>query len=407
MTVTSPHIWVVYGTRPEVIKMSPVARALTGDARVTRVFTGQHRELVTPLFDALDMTPDLAVDIMRNDQSLHEVGARCLLEIGDLIRKSPPDCVLVQGDTASVLFTALASYFERILVGHVEAGLRSFDKFSPFPEEIMRRLTAGIADLHFAPTPLAAQHLNAEGVDREAIFTTGNTVVDAVRAATPLAERYASDEVRRWADEHDRYVVVTLHRRESFGGDLKTILSAIRTFAEAHPGIAFIYPVHPNPSVKGPVAALLEGISNVSLVDPIGYFDMVYLLKRCVTVLTDSGGIQEEAPALGKRVLVARKVTERPEGVALGTAQLVGADAAVIIQALEREIEGESRPMGSDTPYGDGKAGERIADIVISTLTNRPRRTRDWTGGIVLEKAVASPSGRKPGGSIFQTPRSP
>lgn len=360
--------------------MSPVARALTGDARVTRVFTGQHRELVTRLFDALDMTPDLAVDIMRNDQSLHEVGARCLLEIGDLIRKSPPDCVLVQGDTASVLFTALASYFERILVGHVEAGLRSFDKFSPFPEEIMRRLTGGIADLHFAPTPLAAQHLELEGVDRKAIFTTGNTVVDAVRAAIPLAERYASDEIRRWADEHDRYVVVTLHRRESFGDDLKAILSAIRTFAEAHPEIAFIYPVHPNPNLRGPVASVLNGISNVHLVDPVGYFEMVYLLKRCVTVLTDSGGIQEEAPALGKRVLVARKVTERPEGVQQGVAKLVGSDSQVIIDELERGLREAETPVLAVTPYGDGRAGERIADIVISVLAGRSRRTGDWTG---------------------------
>ncbi len=368
--------------------MSPVARALTGAARVTRVFTGQHRELVTPLFDALNMTPDLAVDIMRNDQSLHEVGARCLLEIGDLIRKSPPDCVLVQGDTASVLFTALASYFERVLVGHVEAGLRSFDKFSPFPEEIMRRLTGGIADLHFAPTPLAARHLESEGVDRTAIFTTGNTVVDAVRAATPLAERYASDEIRRWADEHDRYVVVTLHRRESFGEDLRAILTAIRSFAEAHPEIAFIYPVHPNPNVREPVASVLNGISNVHLVDPVGYFEMVYLLKRCVTVLTDSGGIQEEAPALGKRVLVARKVTERPEGVQQGVAKLVGSDSRVIIDELERELREAEIPVGAVTPYGDGRASERIADIVVSVLTGRSRSTGDWTGYAVMDQST-------------------
>jgi UDP-N-acetylglucosamine 2-epimerase (non-hydrolysing) len=380
---------LVYGTRPEVIKMTPVAAAFRNrpqQVELSLVFAGQHRELAQELFLPLQMDPDIAFDIMRDDQTLSDLGARCLGAFGDLFRQEQPDCVLVQGDTASVLFVSLAAYFARVTIGHVEAGLRSFRKYAPFPEELMRRLTDSLADLHFAPTSTAAANLRAEGIDDASIFITGNTVVDAVRRASSVAGGYTTQLIRRWAESVPQFVVVTLHRRESFGDDLRNIVEAVAKFARANPQVYFIFPVHPNPNVRQPVKAVLEGLKNVKLVDPVGYFDMVYLLERCTVVLTDSGGIQEEAPALGKRVLVARSVTERPEGVDAGVAQLVGSNKEAIITGLEEATRGSTGvhlETTVDTPYGDGLAGERIADIVLSHLVGLERRTVDWTGPLV------------------------
>lgn len=377
-------VWCVYGTRPEVIKMAPVVWALRARPEavdVRLVFTGQHRNLARDLFAPLAMEPDLALDLMTRDQSLTAVGARCLQAIGHALEQDAPALLLVQGDTSTVLFSALASYFHRVPIGHIEAGLRSFDKYAPFPEEAMRRLTDAVADLHFAATPGAAAHLRAEGVNPATIFVTGNTVIDAVQHAADIAEREASSHVRAWARAGSPYVVTTLHRRESFGGDLQRIISGLAAFARAHPEVRTILPVHPNPHVRGPVTRLLSGLPNVRLVDPLPYFDMVYLLAHCTTILTDSGGIQEEAPALGKRVLVARRVTERPEGVDAGVARLVGVDRDEIAKALHEEIMwvAEHGSASVPCPYGDGKAGERIADIVAHCVCGTPRATHDWT----------------------------
>jgi UDP-N-acetylglucosamine 2-epimerase (non-hydrolysing) len=378
-------IWCVYGTRPEVIKMAPVVWALRARPEavaVRLVFTGQHRELASDLFAPLAMEPDLNLGVMTEDQSLTAVGARCLQAIGHALEREAPALVLVQGDTSTVLFSALAAYFQKAAIGHVEAGLRSFDKYAPFPEEAMRRLTDAVADLHFAATPRAAANLRAEGVDPATIFVTGNTVIDAVQHAADLGEREASSYVRDWARTGGPYVVTTLHRRESFGADLQRIVSGLAAFARAHPDVRTILPVHPNPNVRGPVTRLLAGLRNVRLVDPLPYFDMVYLLAHCTTILTDSGGIQEEATALGKRVLVARRVTERPEGVEAGLARLVGADEVAIAQALHEELVGANEDASAEgpCPYGDGKAGDRIADIVGHHVCGSPRTTVDWTG---------------------------
>jgi len=247
---------------------------------------------------------------------------------------------------------------------------------------VMRRLTDTVADLHFAATPRAAANLCAEGVDRATIFVTGNTVIDAVQNAADLGEREVSAHVRAWAGTGGPYVVTTLHRRESFGADLQHIVSGLAAFARAHPEVRTILPVHPNPNVRGPVTRFLAGLPNVRLVDPLPYFDMVYLLAHSTTILTDSGGIQEEAAALRKRVLVARRVTERPEGVDAGLARLVGADEDEIAKALHQELVGTNAYASTEgpCPYGDGKAGDRIADIVAHHICGSPRTTGDWTG---------------------------
>jgi UDP-N-acetylglucosamine 2-epimerase (non-hydrolysing) len=377
-------IWCVYGTRPEVIKMAPVVWALRARPEavaVRLVFTGQHRELASDLFAPLDMEPDLNLGVMTEDQSLTAVGARCLQAVGHALERETPALVLVQGDTSTVLFSALAAYFNKVPIGHIEAGLRSFDKYAPFPEETMRRLTDAVADLHFAATPRAAANLRTEGVDPATIFLTGNTVIDAAQHAADHAAREASSYVRAWAGAEGPYVVTTLHRRESFGGDLQRIVSGLAAFARAHPDVRTILPVHPNPNVRGPVTRGLAGLPNVQLVNPLPYFDMVYLLAHCTAILTDSGGIQEEATAFGKRVLVARRVTERPEGVEAGVARLVGADADEIAAALHEEVIGANGHASTEVacPYGDGKAGIRIADIVVHRTCGTPRTTVDWT----------------------------
>jgi UDP-N-acetylglucosamine 2-epimerase (non-hydrolysing) len=366
--------------------MAPVAAALDerrDDLEVVRVFAGQHRELAEELFDPLDMVPDLRLDVMVPDQTLEGVGARLLTEFGNLLAtEERPDCVLVQGDTATVFFASLAAFFHRIPVGHVEAGLRSFDRYAPFPEEMMRRLTDRVAQLFFAPTSRSVENLRAEGIASENIFLTGNTVVDAVRHAAGEADRLVRRGTREWADQQGRFVLVTLHRRESFGEDMRHILEGIQQFLDRNPEVGLIFPVHPNPNVRAMVHEMLGSRQNARLTEPLPYFDLVYLLQRCNTVLTDSGGIQEEAPALGKHVLVARKVTERPEGVEAGAATLVGADTGLILSALEEACAAGRQPSVSiskhDTPYGDGLAGRRISDIVSHRLLGRPRDTADW-----------------------------
>ncbi len=388
-------VWCVYGTRPEVIKMAPVVWALRARPEavaVRLVFTGQHRELARDLFAPLAMEPDLALDVMTENQSLSAVGARCLEAVGTALAQDAPALVLVQGDTSTVLFSALAAYFHKVAVGHIEAGLRSFDKYAPFPEEAMRRLTDGVADLHFAATARAAANLRAEGVHPAKIFVTGNTVIDAVLHAADLSEREASEQARAWAGTGRPFVVATLHRRESLGTDLPRIVAGLAAFARTHPDVQTILPVHPNPNVRGIVTRVLSGLPNVRLVDPLPYVDMVHLLAHCSVILTDSGGIQEEATALRRRVLVARRVTERPEAVEAGFARLVGADEIDIAGALHQELASASAGERTDgsCPYGDGRAGERIADIVAHTLCGSPRVTEDWAGHRLVACPVAS-----------------
>jgi UDP-N-acetylglucosamine 2-epimerase (non-hydrolysing) len=377
-------VLVVVGTRPEGIKLAPVAAALNarGDLDVGVALTGQHTDLLDQVLGVFHLEVDWDLDIMREGQDLFDVAAGCLLGLRGVLRAWQPDLVLVQGDTGTVLFGALAAFFERCRVGHVEAGLRSGDKARPFPEEVFRRLTGGVADFHFAPTVRARENLLREGVDAGAIHLTGNTVVDALERVGAAAHEPNSPALRAALATGRRLVLLTAHRRESFGAPLREALGAVRALADRHPDIEVLYPVHPNPNVSGPASEVLGGHPRIRLVSPLDYLDLVCALRAAVLVLTDSGGIQEEAPSFGTPVLVLREVTERPEGVAAGAARLVGTDAARIAAAADAVLSGAGQGRPAANPYGDGRAAERIADIVGHVLTGSPRTTRDWKGAV-------------------------
>lgn len=382
---SAPRILVLLGTRPEAIKLAPVVAALrerSGEARVAVVATGQHEDLLDDALGSLELEIDENLGIMRRDQDLYDVGIYCLEGLRPVMRRVDPSLVIVQGDTATAMYGALAGYYQRVRVAHVEAGLRSGDKWAPFPEEIFRRIADVLSDYYFAPTPLARDHLVAEGVTRERISVTGNTVVDAVLALAARGGEPHDPALREALDSGRRMVLVTVHRRESFGEPLRQIFGALRELAETHPGYAFVYPVHPNPNVSGPARETLAGLSNFRLIDPLSYSDMVHALSRSWVAFTDSGGIQEEAPSFGVPVVVLRRVTERPEGIDAGVARLAGTERETIVRAGKELLgdDGVRRRMSrARNPYGDGRAGKRIADILISDLLGVPRQTEDWS----------------------------
>ncbi len=376
---------MVVGTRPEAIKMAPVVAALRASGRVdTRVaLTGQHTSLVGQVLAALHLDPEYDLGIMREGQTLYDVAEGCLEGLRGVVQEYRPWIVLAQGDTATVFFASLVAFFERVMVGHVEAGLRSGDKWAPYPEEIFRRLADVLSDFYFAPTPSARDNLRREGVAADKIHVTGNTVVDALLQVSSTERAPENDALRSvLADDNSRLVLLTAHRRESFGRPLRDVFGAVRRIVDAHADVQVIYPVHPNPNVVEPAQELLGGHPRIHLLDPLPYLDLVMALKGAHLVLTDSGGIQEEAPTFGTPVLVLREVTERPEGVEAGVASLVGTDAERIVAEASRVLAATRSEGDPDrpNPYGDGRAGERIADIVISALTDGPRSTADWDG---------------------------
>ncbi|HEU4580469.1 MAG TPA: UDP-N-acetylglucosamine 2-epimerase (non-hydrolyzing) [Polyangiaceae bacterium] len=367
------RVAVFLGTRPEAIKLAPVIRALeqAPEFEPVLISTGQHREMldqVAQLF-GLRIQEDLAV--MRPNQALPELTARLLAACDELLGRLQPELALVQGDTTTVFAAALACFYRRVPVGHVEAGLRTYDRWSPFPEEMNRTLASRLATLHFAPTELARDHLLREGIAAEAISVTGNTVIDALQAEVarqqqPAVRAELSAQLGRTLGSFPLprpFVLITGHRRENFGRGFQQICAALAALAQRFADHDFIYPVHLNPNVQGPVQALLGGIGNIRLVAPQPYSEFVALMQSCRLVLTDSGGIQEEAPSLGKPVLVMRDTTERPEGVQAGTVQLVGADTAQIVDGVSRlllDSEAYARMARAANPYGDGRAAERI-----------------------------------------------
>ncbi len=372
MTPAPPtRVLVVLGTRPEAIKLAPVIRCLAAaperfDVRVCA--TAQHRELLDQVFGFFGVTPDYDLDLMRPDQSLYDLSARCLTGLRDVLAESKPDAVCVQGDTTTVFVAALAAAYAHIPVIHVEAGLRSGDREAPFPEEMNRVLTGHLARWHFAPTERARLALAAEGIT-DGVHVVGNTVIDALLLARDLIARgQAGPIAEHFAYLGDRRtVLVTGHRRESFGDPIEQVALALADVASARPDTAFVYPVHPNPHVREPIHRLLGGLPNVHLIEPLDYPYLVWLLERCHVVVTDSGGLQEEAPALGKPVLVTRDVTERQEGVDAGTARLVGTDRARLRTELSRLLDDDSTWQAmarAVNPYGDGHASERIRDLL-------------------------------------------
>lgn len=369
----------ICGTRPEAIKLAPVIKALEDNPHrfTTRLcVTAQHRQMLDQVLGLFALTPDYDLDIMRPNQSLFDVTARGLMGLQEVLAADRPDLVVVQGDTTTTFLGALAAFYCRISVAHVEAGLRTAEKYRPFPEEMNRRLTSHIGDWHFAPTDRARQSLLREGVAPETVWVTGNTVIDAVLTVAGQVTSPAEDT--RWKTFfantfslglHDqrRVVLVTGHRRESFGQGFDNICTALRRLALAHPEIALVYPVHLNPNVQKPVKTMLGDLPNVYLLPPLDYAPFVYLMQRCYLILTDSGGIQEEAPALHKPVLVMREVTERPEAVATGAAQLVGTEPDSIVSQTERLLMDTARYQamaGATNPYGEGKAAYSIAAIL-------------------------------------------
>jgi UDP-N-acetylglucosamine 2-epimerase (non-hydrolysing) len=363
-----------FGTRPEAIKLAPLVRELSSRSRFVPLVcvTAQHRELLDQVLALFGIRPDRDLDIMVPEQSLERVTRAALEGVAGVLDELRPDLVVVQGDTTTTFASALAAFYRQIRVAHVEAGLRTANRYAPFPEEMNRRMTSCLADWHFAPTAGAARALLAEGVPTERIFTVGNTVIDALLAVLERARRLGEDlSPRLGLEDGRRLLLVTCHRRESFGAGLESICSALRRIAESHPDLVLVYPVHPNPRVREPVHRALAELDNVRLVEPQDYLSLVWLLDRCFLVLTDSGGIQEEAPTLGKPVLVMREVTERPEAVDAGAARLVGTGADRIVATVEALLEDEQayREMSrAQNPFGDGTASRRIADVLEAEL---------------------------------------
>jgi UDP-N-acetylglucosamine 2-epimerase (non-hydrolysing) len=378
-----PTVLVVIGTRPEGIKLAPVIHALrerSSEVNTRVALTGQHTTLIDQVIDVFGISVQDDLAIMREGQSLYDVAYGSLQGLRDIVQANRTDMILVQGDTASVFFGALVGFFQRVQVGHVEAGLRSNDKWHPYPEEIFRRLTGVVADLHFAPTRGALSNLRAEHVPEDQVFLTGNTVVDALQLIAQRPHEPRDAGLKQAMQSSNRLVLVTAHRRESFGRPLREAFSAIRELADRFEDVRFLYPVHPNPEVRSAATQVLGDHPRVVLTEPLDYLDLLYALQHSVFALTDSGGIQEEAPTFGVPVLVMRQVTERPEGVEAGFATLVGTDRERIVERGSHFL-GSYPPLSAvpmSNPYGDGKAGERIADIVIHRLTGAARQTKDW-----------------------------
>ena len=367
-------ILLVFGTRPEAIKMAPLVKALQKDTEhfETRVcVTAQHRQMLDQVLEVFGITPEYDLNIMAPNQDLYDITAKVLLGLREVLKDFRPDTVLVHGDTTTSMAASLAAFYMQIPVGHVEAGLRTYNMLSPWPEEMNRQVTDRICTYYFAPTEQSRANLLQENIDAKKIFITGNTVIDALLMAVDIIsttagvkEKLAKELQEKGYTVGDRdYILVTGHRRENFGDGFLHICKAIKELAALHPEMDIVYPVHLNPNVQKPVYELLSGLSNVYLISPLDYLPFIYAMQHSTLLLTDSGGVQEEAPSLGKPVLVMRDTTERPEAVEAGTVKLVGTDAEAIVSnvtALLQDKEMYKRMSETHNPYGDGQACERI-----------------------------------------------
>lgn len=374
----SPRVLSVFGTRPEAIKLAPLINLLEKDDRFESIVcvSGQHREMLSQVLSVFDITPDYDLNIMREHQTLSDITAKILTKLNPLLNEINPSIVLVHGDTATTFAASLASFYNQIDVGHVEAGLRTGNLQSPWPEEANRRLTGAITNLHFAPTQTARQNLLSENISDKQIFVTGNTVIDALLSVNNRFKEEPSLQsdiatTFPYIRPNSDLLLVTGHRRESFGEGFSNICKALKRIALDHEDIDIVYPVHLNPNVIGPVNENLAGIRNIHLIEPQTYLPFVYLMRRAKIILTDSGGIQEEAPALGKPVLVMRDTTERPEAVQSGTVRLVGVNAENIHLEVERLLLDKNHyasMANAVNPYGDGTACQKILDILAREL---------------------------------------
>lgn len=379
------RVAVVFGTRPEAVKMVPVVQELRRHPAMEPVVvvTAQHREMLDQVLDHFGVRPDYDLNLMRDRQSLTDLTVRALAELTALLADLRPDLVLVHGDTTTTLAAALAAYYARLPLGHVEAGLRTYDKYAPYPEEINRRLTDALADLHFAPTALNRDNLLAERVPERGIFVTGNTVIDALLRALRDDYRFADPRVQALAAGSGgmRVALVEVHRRENWGEPMRGIGAALRRALERHPRLLLVVSLHFNPEVREALVPALSGHPRAVLLDPPSYPEWVHLMRLCDFLVTDSGGLQEEAPALGKPVLLLRETTERPEAVAAGTVWRVGVDPDAIVHAITTLLEDPRRYAAMATarnPYGDGRAAERVVAAVAWWFGLAERRPADW-----------------------------
>lgn len=363
----------IFGTRPEAIKMATVIKELARHSEIENVVcvTAQHRQMLDQVLSLFDIQPDYDLNLMQPNQSLAQLTATALSELDVVLEREKPDWVLTQGDTTTAMVGALAGFYRRVKVGHVEAGLRTWDKFQPFPEEINRKIADAVCDLHFAPTTQSRENLLRESVNPASIIVTGNTVIDALLEVASIDYDWNSGELAAVSPDilaGKRIILVTAHRRENFGQPLYEICQALKEIADRFPEVQIVYPVHLNPNVQQVVRSELGNIANVTLLEPLDYLPLVQLMKASFLVLTDSGGLQEEAPGLGKPVLVLREVTERPEGVKAGTVKLVGTNKDRIVAATMRLLTDAAeydRMARAVNPYGDGKASQRIVESLL------------------------------------------
>ncbi len=365
-------VMTIFGTRPEAIKMCPLVLEIEKAEGLESlvVVTAQHREMLDQVLEVFDVKPDYDLNIMKKGQTLTSITTSALDKLDGIIKKEEPDIILVHGDTTTTFVGALAAFYNKIPVGHVEAGLRTYDKYSPFPEEMNRVLTSNIAALNFAPTEISKGNLLREQIAEDSIFITGNTVIDALN--TTIREEYTfANDVLNHIDRSKKLIVMTAHRRENLGQPLENICNAVRELAEERDDVLFIYAVHPNPLVKGTAEKILGAVENVLLIEPLELMDMHNLLNISYLVLTDSGGLQEEVPALGKPVLVLRDTTERPEGIEAGTLKLVGTDKELIkkeTRVLLDDIAEYDKMARAVNPYGDGTASKQIVEILLKRV---------------------------------------
>lgn len=374
------RVMVVFGTRPEAVKLSPVIKELQRHAdqvHTTVCVTAQHREMLDQVLSAFKITPDIDLDLMKPDQSLAGLTSRIFAELDPIIKERNPDWLLIQGDTTTVMAAAVLGFYHQIKVGHVEAGLRTHDKWQPFPEEINRRLAGVVADLHFAPTQNNRQNLLREGIPDEIIHITGNPAIDALQYIIQLPAPHETTQILEQAGvsaSGRRLILVTAHRRENFGSPIRDICRALERLADRYRGqITLVYPVHLNPNIQKPVCEMLADVENIILLDPLDYLPLVHLMKHAALILTDSGGIQEEAPSLGIPTLVLRERTERQEGIEAGTLKLVGTDPENIVKTASRLLDdpqAHEAMAKAANPYGDGRAAERIVSILIQDWKN-------------------------------------
>ena len=377
------RIMSVFGTRPEAIKMCPLVKELASRPGIESFccVTAQHRQMLDSVLEVFGVRPDRDLDIMAPRQTLSHITSKCLLGMDEAIDELKPDMILVHGDTSTTFAGALSAYYHQVSVGHVEAGLRTYDKYAPFPEEMNRVLTSSIADLHFCPTAGNRENLLREGQDPGGIFITGNTVIDALNTTVRKDYRFTTDELNRLPYGEKKVLLVTCHRRENYGEPMKQIMLALRQIAEENRDVELVYPVHLSPVVREAVDQYLRGAPRVHLIDPLPADEMHNLMDRCFFVLTDSGGLQEEAPALGKPVLVLRRETERPEAVAAGTVKLAGVvqdDIVTMATRLIRDKQAYDKMAHAVNPYGDGHACRRIADAVEWRFGLREERPADY-----------------------------